>query len=231
MNSKASTAKNLTPAAPISAQDIAQRIQTLRGLRVVLDSDLAALYGVTTKRFNEQVKRNRDRFPPDFVIQLTTEEDAFLRSQFATLKTTSASGDARGAHRKYLPYAFSEHGAVMAAMVLNSPRAIEVSVYVVRAFVQLKALSDSHQDLARQLKALEVKTESLALSHDALNKQTQTELRQTRRDLKEVFDTLRELMAPPAELAPPKRQIGFVQFEGKPAIKTKLKAKTVKNKK
>ncbi len=227
MNATTSTARTLAPTAPISAQDIAQRIQTLRGLRVVLDSDLAALYGVETKRFNEQVKRNRDRFPPDFVIQLTAEEDAFLRSQFATLKTTSASGNARGAHRKYLPYAFSEHGAVMAAMVLNSPRAIEVSVYVVRAFVQLKALSDSHQDLARQLKALESKTESLAMSHESLSKQTQTELRQTRRDLKDVFDTLRELMTPPVEPTPPKRQIGFITDD---APLPKLKPKAIKGK-
>jgi ORF6N domain len=196
---------------------------------MVLDSDLAALYGVETKRFNEQVKRNRERFPSDFVIQLTAEEDAFLRSQFATLKTTSASGDARGAHRKYLPYAFSEHGAVMAvmavmaAMVLNSPRAIEVSVYVVRAFVQLKALSDSHLDLARQLKALESKTESLAMSHESLSKQTQTELRQTRRDLKDVFDTLRELMTPPVEPIPPKRQIGFITDDA-PLPKSKPQA-------
>jgi hypothetical protein len=221
MNPKTVTTNAL--AAPISAQDIAQRIQTLRGQRVVIDSDLAALYGVTTKRFNEQVKRNAARFPADFVIQLTSEEDAFLRSQFATLKTSST----RGAHRKYLPYAFSEHGAVMAAMVLNSPHAIEVSVYVVRAFVQLKALSDSHQDLARQLQALEAKTESLAMSHESLSKQTQTELRQTRRDLKEVFDTLRELMTPPIEPVQPKRQIGFITDDAPTKLVTK-KAKTTK---
>jgi hypothetical protein len=219
MNLKTSTAQDIAPTTQLSALDIAQRIQTLRGQRVVLDSDLAALYGVTTKRFNEQVKRNAARFPADFVLQLTNEEDAFLRSQFATLKT----GNARGAHRKYLPYAFSEHGAVMAAMVLNSPRAIEVSVYVVRAFVQLKAFSDSHQDLARQLKALEAKTESLTVSHNTLNLQTQTELRQTRRDLKEVFDTLRELMTPPVEPVLPKRQIGFITDDA-PLPKAKPKA-------
>ena len=91
------------------------------------DSELAALYGVSTKRFNEQVRRNRKRFPADFMFQLTAEETSSLRSQFATLKT------GRGRHRKYLPYVFTEHGAIMAATILNSPRAIEMSVYVVRS--------------------------------------------------------------------------------------------------
>ena len=90
------------------------------------DTDLAALYGVTTKRFNEQVKRNLERFPADFMFQLSNEEFTSLRSQFATLKT------GRGQHRKYAPYVFTEHGAIMASMILNSPRATEVSVYVVR---------------------------------------------------------------------------------------------------
>ncbi len=201
---------NTLPTAALSAQDIAQRIQLLRGQRVVLDSDLAALYGVTTKRFNEQVKRNAARFPADFVFQITSEESEFLRSQFATLET----GNRRGAHRKYLPYAFSEHGAVMAAMVLNSPRAIEVSVYVVRAFVQIRQAAALHADVDKRLRELELK-------HESLSNQTQVELRQTRRDFKDVFDTLRELMTPPP--APLKRQIGFITDEA-PLVKPKPNA-------
>jgi len=182
-------------------ETITARICVLREQRVLLDSDLAALYGVTTKRFNEQVKRNLLRFPVDFIFQLTTEEMASLRSQFATLKS------GRGAHRKYLPYAFSEHGAVMAAMVLSSPRAIEVSVYVVRAFVQLKALATTHQDLAQRLNALEDKTEALAMQHDTFSRNTRNQLRQ-------VFEALRELTIPPD---PPKRPIGFVLQEEVPS--------------
>ena len=92
------------------------------------DSELATLYEVSTKRFNEQVRRNRKRFPVDFMFQLTVEETSSLRSQFATLKV------GRGQHRKYMPYVFTEHGAIMAATILNSPHAIEMSVYVVRAY-------------------------------------------------------------------------------------------------
>jgi hypothetical protein len=115
--------------ATVPLEHIAQSILILRGQRVLLDSELAARYGVTTKRFNEQVKRNLDRFPADFMFQIAVAESASLRSHFATLET------GRGQHRKYLPYAFTEHGAIMAAMILNSPRAVEMSVYVVRAFV------------------------------------------------------------------------------------------------
>src|SRR3989338_4731766 len=113
-------------------ETITHRILLLRGQKVLLDADLAELYDVTTKRFNEQVRRNLVRFPTDFMFQLDEEEWAALRSQIATLKT------GRGQHRKYLPFAFTEHGAIMAATILNSPRATEVSVYVVRAFVRLR---------------------------------------------------------------------------------------------
>ena len=129
-----------TPTMP--ADEIVQSIPVLRGHRVILDSELAALYGVSSKRFNEQVRRNRERFPADFMFQLTIEELAALRSQIATLKR------GRGQHRKYLPYAFTEHGAIMAATVLNSPRAVEMSVYVVRAFVHLRELLSSNRELA-----------------------------------------------------------------------------------
>jgi phage regulator Rha-like protein len=166
----------------------------VRHRRILLDSDLARLYGVETKRLNEQVRRNGARFPDDFMFQLTAGEYAALRSQFATLKT------GRGQHRKYLPYAFTEHGAIMAAMVLNSLRAVEVSVYVVRAFVRLRESAATHRDLAKRLDELEEKTEALALGHESF-------ARNTRVQLKQVFETFRQLMTPPE---PPKRPIGFV---------------------
>lgn len=198
------------PVVGLPLETITQRILVLRGLKVLLDSDLAALYGVPTKRFNEQVKRNLERFPADFMFQLTEEEFAALRSQFATLKT------GRGQHRKYLPYVFTEHGAIMASMILNSPRATEVSVYVVRAFVQLREVLTSHRDLAQKLEELENKTEMMSVQHD-------TFAHNTRVQLKQVFDAIRELMTPPE--TPKKRAIGFVTPEDPP---TKPKAAKVK---
>lgn len=181
---------------------ITLRIATVRGQRVLLDSDLAALYEVETKRFNEAVRRNLAKFPADFMFQLTAEEWTALRSQSATL---NAAPGGRGRHRKYLPYAFTEHGAIMAANLLSSPRAIEVSVYVVRAFVRMRELVATHGDLAKRLAELEEKTEALAMSHDTFS-------RNTRNQLKQLFDALRELMTPPD---PPKRTIGFVTNERK----------------
>jgi hypothetical protein len=125
-----------------------------------------------------------------------------LRSQFATLNT------GRGQHRKYLPYVFTEHGAIMASMILNSPRATEVSVYVVRAFVQLREVLASHRDLAAKLEELETKTELMSVQHD-------TFAHNTRAQLKQVFEAIRELMGPPE--APTKRSIGFVIPEEKPS--------------
>ena len=119
-------------------ESITRSIVILRGRKVVLDADLAALYGVTTKRLNEQIRRNQERFPSDFMFQLTEEEHRALRSHFAT---SNSVGPGRGG-RRYLPYVFTEHGAIMAATVLSSPRAIEMSVYVVRAFVKLRELHD-----------------------------------------------------------------------------------------
>ncbi len=190
----------------LAPEAITLRIATVRDQRVILDTDLAALYDVPTKRFNEAVKRNLAKFPADFMLQLSADEWAALRSQFATL---NAAGTGRGQHRKYLPYAFTEHGAIMAATILSSPRAIEVSVYVVRAFVRMRALAATHADLAKRLAELEDKTEALGQSHDAFS-------RNTRAQLKQVFDALRELMAPPD---PPKQPIGFIspQDKGKKA--------------
>jgi phage regulator Rha-like protein len=161
----------------IPMERIEKAILFIRGEKVMLDADLAELYGVETKRLNEQVRRNPGRFPPDFMFQLTAEEAESLRSQFATLK--------RGEHRKYLPYAFTEHGALMLANVLNSERAAQTSVQVVRAFVKLRQMLASNADLARKLAALEQK-------YDA--------------QFKVVFDAIRQLMSPPAK---PRREIGF----------------------
>ena len=182
---------------------IAQTIVMVRGQKVLLDQDLAALYGVETRRLNEQVRRNAGRFPPDFVFQLNDAEYAALMSQFATSKP------GRGGRRK-LPLAFTEHGAIMAATVLNSPRAVEVSIYVVRAFVRLREALASNRELAAQLNALEQKTELLSLQHE-------TFAGNTRAQLKQVFEALRQLMAPP--LDPPRRPIGFVTPDDKKSAK------------
>jgi len=124
------------------------QIIAIRGQRVMLDETLADLYGVQTKAFNQAVRRNRERFPPDFLLEIEASEWEILRSQIVTLRS------GHGRHRKYLPLAFTEHGAIMAATILNSPRAVQMSVYVVRAFVKARELLNSHADLARELGAL-----------------------------------------------------------------------------
>lgn len=174
---------------PLSIGEIAQRIQLIRGQRVVLDTDLAAFYGETTKRFNQQVNRNRARFPEDFMFVLSDEEFAALRLQFATLKA------GRGQHRKYLPYVFTEHGAIMAATLLNSPRATALSVYVVRAFVELRGMLSSNKELAAKVHTLERKVSV----HE--------------RNIAELVDSMAGLLASPP--TPPKRPIGFVLPEDK----------------
>lgn len=131
----------------ISPADVVTRIRYLRGTRVLLDSDLAALYGVPAKRLNEAVRRNKDRFPPDFCFLLTKQELMALKSQIATSKP------GRGGSRKP-PTAFSQHGAIMAATILNSRRAVEMSIYVVRAFVKAREIVQHHSELARELTAL-----------------------------------------------------------------------------
>jgi phage regulator Rha-like protein len=183
----------------IPLESIAQRILLLRGQKVLLDADLAELYGVETRRLNEQVKRNAPRFPLDFIFTLNLEEFSNLKSQNAT---SSWGG------RRKLPMAFTEHGAIMAATVLSSPRAVEVSVYVVRAFVQLRESLASNKELAKRLEELEQKTAGLTFKHDAL-------AHNTRVQFKEAFDALRELMTPPEQSA--KRPIGFVITEDKDA--------------
>ena len=194
---------NPTPpaAATLSIGEIAQRIHLIRGQRVVLDTDLAAFYGETTKRFNQQVNRNRVRFPEDFMFQLNEEEFAALRLQFATLKA------GRGQHRKYAPYVFTEHGAIMAATLLNSPRATELSVYVVRAFVELRGMLTSNRELASKVHTLERKVSV----HE--------------RNIAELVDSMAELLATPPP--PAKRSIGFLPLEDK-KDKPKGSARAVK---
>ncbi|MDO8925457.1 MAG: ORF6N domain-containing protein [Sideroxyarcus sp.] len=181
---------------PLVAIDaLSGRIHLVRGQRVMLDADLAELYGVTTKRFNEQVKRNIDRFPADFMFQLTDVEEDSLRSQIATLNIDDplrsqfvTSNTGRGRHRKYLPYVFTEHGAIMAASVLNAPRAVEMSVFVVRAFVQLRELLASSRELSERLDELERKLST----HDQA--------------IAGLIDAIRQLTSVPTK---PSRPIGF----------------------
>ena len=170
-------------------EQIEERIYALRGKRVMLDSDLADLYGVTTKRLNEQVGRNAERFPEDFAFKLTKQEVANLRSQIAT---SSGSLRAHGG-RRYQPRVFTEHGAIMAAAVLNSPRAVEVSVFVVRAFVKLRELAMAHKEIGQKLNELERKV----AGHDQA--------------IASLINAIRELMAPPEPKK--KRSIGFGPWE------------------
>lgn len=169
----------------VPIEHVEQRIRLLRGQKVILDRDLADLYEVDAKVLNQAVKRNLDRFPEDFMFQLTAVESARLRSQIVTLKT------GRGQHRKYLPYAFTEQGVAMLSSVLRSKRAVMVNVEIMRAFVRLRQMLGAHADLARKFAALERKYDS---------------------QFKAVFDAIRELMTPPAAK---KRPIGFASWEEK----------------
>jgi phage regulator Rha-like protein len=153
------------------SERIEKAILFVRGHKVLLDEDLAKLYGVTVGRLNEAVKRNIERFPDDFMFQLTFHELRALRSQIAISKK------GRGG-RRYMPYAFTEHGAIMAANVLNTQRAIEVSMYVVRTFVRLRQLLATNKELARKLAELERKLEN----HDD--------------SIRSLFDAIRQLMTP-----------------------------------
>ena len=174
-------------------------ILSLRGQRVVLDADLAELYGVPTKRLNEQVKRNASRFPVDFMFQLNAAEKAEVVANCDHLSKLKFS--------KSMPYAFTEHGAIQAANVLASPQAIEMGIYVVRAFVQLRQAAITHTDLAQRLTDLELKVEGLEIKSDNFAHNTRTQLRQ-------IFEALHALTQPPD---PPKRAIGFILPPDAPA--------------
>ena len=169
---------------------IAQRIFVLRGQRVLLDSDLAELYGVRTERLNQQVRRNRDRFPGDFVFQLRISE---LRN--SCLQIASSSRKYRGPKRP--PLAFTEHGAIMAANVLNSRRAVQMSVFVVRAFIKMRSILTDTRDLARKLAALEEELKGRLDVHEAT--------------IVTILQRVMDILDPsPAPLPPPKpRRIGF----------------------
>ena len=175
-------------------------IRTIRGVRVMLDRDLAKIYGVPTFRFNEAIKRNRHRFPPDFMFQLTGEEFDALKSQIAMSKPDNSSQFAMssGKHRgaAYRPYAFTEHGALQAANVLRSPRAVQMSVFVIRAFVKMREVLRATPELARKLAALEKKLTARLDVHEAAIVQV----------LREVMQILNPLPSPPE---PPRRRIGF----------------------
>jgi hypothetical protein len=192
---------------------IGSRILTLREQRVMLDADLADLYGVATKVLVQAVKRNLARFPQDFMFQLTGEEFAALRSQSVTSNAGNPPG--RGG-RRTAPYAFTEQGVAMLSSVLGSPRAIAVNIEIMRTFVRVRVLAATHGDLAKRLAELEDKTEALAMNHDTFS-------RNTRNQLREVFDALRELMTPPD---PPKRPIGFINPEDKGKKTSGVRGKT-----
>ena len=162
----------------LQAENISRRILTIRGCRVMMDADLAALYDVPTKAFNQAIQRNMDRFPEDFMFQLTEEEFAGLRSQFVTSKK------GRGG-RRYLPYVFTEQGVAMLSGVLNSHRAVQVNIAIMRAFVRMRRMLVSHEELARKVAALEGKYDS---------------------QFRVVFDAIRALMEPPKTQ---RQRIGF----------------------
>jgi ORF6N domain len=170
-------------AALIRPEQIERSIQLIRGQRVILDMDLAILYDVATKNLNRAVNRNRERFPDDFMFQLSDDEFTALRFHFGTSK-------GRGG-RRYAPYAFTEHGAIMAASVLNTPRAIEVSVFVVRAFVKVREFIATHKELVHKLAELERKVGG----HDEA--------------IRSLVATIRQLMSSATD--PKKGKIGFAR--------------------
>lgn len=173
-------------------QPIESRIFVVQGQRVMLDTELARLYGVDVKALNQAVKRNVERFPADFMFQLTREEAAALRSQIVTLDVCVGRPRGRGRYAKYLPYAFTEQGVAMLSSVLKSRRAVRVNVEIIRAFVRLRGMIGHNRELARRIDVLESKYD---------------------RQFKVVFDAIRELMAPPPSA--PKRRIGFVSEQAR----------------
>jgi len=164
----------------IPIKRIEKKILLIRNQKVMIDRDLAELYGVATKRLNEQVKRNKERFPFDFMFQLTLEEKSEVVANCDHLKNLKYSPN--------LPYAFTEHGALMLASVLNSSRAVEASIYVVRAFIRLREILLTHKELAKKLKELELKIDS----HD--------------QQIQSIFEVINQLLIPPEK---PKQKIGF----------------------
>ena len=178
----------------VPQKTVESKIYLIRSHKVMLSTDLAKLYGVKAKVFIQAVKRNITRFPADFMFQLTWDEVESLRSQFVTLEDSiskvSSYGSRKGRHAKYLPYAFTEHGVAMLSSVLNSERAVQVNIAIMRAFGKLREILATHKELAHKLNELEHKIEK----HDA--------------EIQAIFKAIRQLMAPPPEK--PKRKIGFL---------------------
>jgi hypothetical protein len=190
--------------AAYTAVDITVLIFVIRGKRVILDRDLAAIYGVPTFRSNEAVKRNRNRFPGDFMFQLTRDEAASLTSQIAMSKP------GRGG-RRTLPYVFTEHGTVMAANILRSARAIQMSVFVVRAFVRMRQMLVEQRGLARKLAELEEElTARLDVHETAIN---------------EIFGQIKRLLSSPPEPETPRKRIGFLVEEPHASYKPTMGSK------
>ena len=167
-------------------QRIEAKIYRIRGQRIMLDSDLAELYEIDVKQLKRQVRRNRARFPSDFMLVLTQEETQILRCQIGTLK--------RGKHSKYLPFAFTEHGVAMLSSVLNSPRAIQANIAIVRAFMKLREVMATHHELVQRLAVIEQKL----ARHDGLHGQHAAEIQA-------IFRAIRQLMGPSKR----KLRIGF----------------------
>jgi len=197
----------------IQVERLDRLIYEVRGQKVMLDADLAAVYGVETGALNRAMKRNQERFPEDFVFRLTAEEFDFLRCQIgiSNVKAQFATSQRRGG-RRYLPYVFTEHGALMAANVLNSPEAVRMSVFVVRAFVQMRDLLGGTKELARQLADLEKKLTARLDVHESV-----------------IVNVLRRVMEildpPPLPPEPPRRRIGFhVEPKDESGSKAKKKA-------
>jgi phage regulator Rha-like protein len=190
----------------LTTDQLGRLIYEVRGERVMLDSDLASIYGVETKALNRAVKRNRDRFPKDFVFQLSEDEWKNLRYQIGTSSSDpkhqslryqiGTLNTGRGGHRKYLPYVFTEHGAIMAANVLNSARAVQMSVFVVRAFLKMRALLGDKRDLAQKLAVLEKELKKRLDVHDTV--------------IVTILQRVMDIIDPPAlPPPPPKPRIGF----------------------
>jgi hypothetical protein len=195
---------------------ITPAIRTIRGQRVILDSDLARIYGVTTKRLNEQVKRNAKRFPSDFLFQLSPTEAENLKPQNATSSSTSnrsqfATGLQKHRDPRLLPYAFTENGAIMAASVLNSPEAVRMSVFVVRAFVKMRELLGGTKELAKQLADLEKKLTARLDGHESA--------------IVEVLQRLMGILDPPPPPPEPERPKGRLGFHMEPEEKAVAKAR------
>ena len=173
----------MTKNSKVTQEKIEKKIYLIRNQKVMIDQDLAELYDVSTGRLNEQVKRNLERFPTDFMFQLSKTEYNTIRSQIAILKT------GKGRHRKYLPYAFTEQGVAMPSSVLKSKRAVQVNIQIMRAFVKLRKILSTHKELAQKLKELELKMDS----HD--------------QQIQAIFEVINQLLTPTEK---PKRKIGFI---------------------